>query len=349
MRPARGLPGDAVYLLLGGGVYLRHDEHVGVAEGRDELSEERLCPRIAVRLEGDDDPALPHGAQRLQGRPYLRRVVAVVVDDLDLPVPFQLQPPVYAGELAEGLRHHVEADIELHAYRYRGKGVDDVVHARRRKVHLPEPAAPVKHVEPRAEAVMAQVDRPKVRLFRKAVGHIPSLEHGDEARKVLVVDAEDDEPEEGHLVHEGEKGALDLVDALCKSRGAPGPRSSRRRSSGKSMRNVPSLSSASATRYWLEPSFAFVPRLLSLPPITHVGSRPAPRITEATSEVVVVLPWAPATATLYFILISSASISALWITGMARAFASSTSGLSAFTADDVTTTWASRTFSALCP
>ena len=83
--------------------------------------------------------------------------------------------------------------------------------------------------------------------------------------------------------------------------------------------------------------------------MTHVGSRPAWPRTEATREVVVVFPWAPATAMLYFILISSASISALWMTGMNRSFASRTSGLSGRTAEETTTTSTSCTFSALWP
>ena len=55
--------------------------------------------------------------------------------------------------------------------------------------------------------------------------------------------------------------------------------------------------------------------LLSFPPITTVGSSSPASSTAATSEVVEVLPWAPATAMLYFRRISSASISARGITG----------------------------------
>ena len=74
------------------------------------------------------------------------------------------------------------------------------------------------------------------------------------------------------------------------------------------------------------------------PPITTVGSS-LPRVsTSATIAVVDVLPWEPATATPYFIRISSASISARGITGIRRRRASTTSGLSSPTADEITTT-----------
>ena len=47
------------------------------------------------------------------------------------------------------------------------------------------------------------------------------------------------------------------------------------------------------------------------------------------SDVVVVLPWDPAIATLYFVLMSSASMRARGMVGMPRAWAARISGLSA--------------------
>ncbi len=62
-----------------------------------------------------------------------------------------------------------------------------------------------------------------------------------------------------------------------------------------------------------------------------------------------VLPWAPATATLYLSRISSASISARGITGIDACWAARTSGLSPLTAEEITTTSAPCTWSAACP
>ena len=111
-------------------------------------------------------------------------------------------------------------------------------------------------------------------------------------------------------------------------------------------RNEPSLSSASATSRSPRPSLALLPRTLSRPPMMIVGSSPAPDSTCATIEVVVVLPCEPAMAMPYLIRISSASISARGITGICLRRASSTSGLSGFTAEEMTTTSASPTFKA---
>ena len=88
---------------------------------------------------------------------------------------------------------------------------------------------------------------------------------------------------------------------------------------------------------------------MTLPPITIVGSSPPSASTLATSEVVVVLPCAPAMATPYLSRISSASISARGMTGMTLALAAATSGLVGGTADETTTTCALPMFDAAWP
>ena len=119
---------------------------------------------------------------------------------------------------------------------------------------------------------------------------------------------------------------------------------------GVNIRNERSLSSASTTIKSLLPSRAFERYVRTMPPITNVGSSPAAPNTVATIDVVVVFPCEPATATVCgFMRISSASISALGITGIERSRASIISGLSSRTAVERTTTWASPTFSAACP
>ena len=93
-------------------------------------------------------------------------------------------------------------------------------------------------------------------------------------------------------------------------------------------RKLPSLSSASATSHWPPPRRALAPAASNCPPITKVGSSPPSASTLAVSEVVVVLPWVPATAMPRRKRISSASISARGTIGMRWARASISSGLS---------------------
>jgi len=113
--------------------------------------------------------------------------------------------------------------------------------------------------------------------------------------------------------------------------------------------NEPSLSSASATSKSPRPSRAWLPSALTLPPITIVGSSPPFASTFATSDVVVVLPCAPAMATPYLSRINSASISARGMTGTTLALAARTSGFAGETAEEITTTWAEPMCAASCP
>jgi hypothetical protein len=106
---------------------------------------------------------------------------------------------------------------------------------------------------------------------------------------------------------------------------------------GASRRKEPSLSSASATSRSPVPSRVVegsVPAASTRPPMMAVGSRPACASRCAISEVVVVLPWEPATAIPSLRRITSASISARGITGIFRRSASSSSGLLRRTAEE---------------
>ncbi len=80
-----------------------------------------------------------------------------------------------------------------------------------------------------------------------------------------------------------------------------------------------------------------------------MGSRSAASKTVAIIEVVVVLPWDPATGMPCFMRISSASISARGMTGTFAAMAARTSGLVSSTAEETTTTSAPLMFSASWP
>ena len=86
-----------------------------------------------------------------------------------------------------------------------------------------------------------------------------------------------------------------------------------------------------------------------IPPLMTVGSIPPASSSVAIMLVVVVLPWVPATATVDFSRISSASISARRTTGMRFSSAAATSGLVRRTAVEVTTTATPSTFSRSWP
>ena len=86
-----------------------------------------------------------------------------------------------------------------------------------------------------------------------------------------------------------------------------------------------------------------------IPPLITVGSIPPESSIAAIIEVVVVLPCVPATAIVFCMRISSASISARRTIGSRRSTAASTSGLPRLTAEETTTTAASPRLSAPWP
>src|SRR5262249_32985256 len=69
-------PGDG---RLAGRVDIGEHQHVRVAEGGHEVRVQVKCPRVAVGLEGHDDPAVESPARRGQGCPDLGGMVTVVV------------------------------------------------------------------------------------------------------------------------------------------------------------------------------------------------------------------------------------------------------------------------------
>ena len=119
--------------------------------------------------------------------------------------------------------------------------------------------------------------------------------------------------------------------------------------SGARRRNDRSLSSASTTMNGPLPRRALPPRAPTTPPMTAVGSSPAASRTSATMDVVVVLPWDPATATALFCFVNSANIAPRPTMGIPLRRASTSSGLSGATADETTTTSGSATCAAACP
>ena len=86
-----------------------------------------------------------------------------------------------------------------------------------------------------------------------------------------------------------------------------------------------------------------------MPPLITVGSSPPLSSSAATIEVVVVLPCVPATATVFCIRISSASISARRTRGRRRSAAAWISGLLSLIAVEQTTTAASPRLSGEWP
>src|SRR5512143_2375295 len=213
-RDAERFAGGALDRLLPRGVPVEDEPHVRVLERREELLEQRTGARVPVRLESDDDPpAGPDLPRRGQGRPDLRRVVAVIVHHRDAAdLPLYLEAPPDPGVRGQAGAHLVERDSEFQGDRRRGQGVADVVAAGRPEEDLAEPLAPCEDGEPVRHPGRDHILRTVIRGTGEPVGDVGLLHGGDQLLDIRVVDAQDREPVEGDLVDEVEERLLDLPD-----------------------------------------------------------------------------------------------------------------------------------------
>src|ERR1700704_455172 len=128
---------DAGRVALTRAVDVDHQHPIRIPEGAREVLDQRGKPRVAVRLEDNDQPAVTHLARGLQRGAHLRGMVSVIVvyrralEDAQ-----ELEPPVRARKPRQGARHVLEAHAKLERHRG-GRGVLAVVPARRRRLTRP--------------------------------------------------------------------------------------------------------------------------------------------------------------------------------------------------------------------
>ena len=120
---------DAGDRILAGGVDVGQHDVIGAGQRRTERVHQRRRPRVAVRLERDDDAAVER-ARRREHRRDLGRVMAVVVDDQNaVRLAAHLEAPLGAAELLQARGDPLERQAELQADRDGGQRVLQVVPA----------------------------------------------------------------------------------------------------------------------------------------------------------------------------------------------------------------------------
>ncbi len=171
------------------------------------------------------------------------------------------------------------------------------------------------------ERVEAKVDRAEGRERGEAVGDVALVDEGKERLHVRVIDAQDREPVERHLVDEVEEGRLKRLERAVVIE-VLGVDVGDHRDGGRELheRAVGLVGFGHEILALTQPGVRSERRAACRRSPRSDRGR-AWRSTVATSEVVVVLPCEPAMAMPYFRRISSASISARGITGICRAHA----------------------------
>src|ERR1035437_5183484 len=315
-QPLRRHAGDG---LLAGGVDGQDDDGVCISKCATELVEEVQGARVPVGLEDDVDAPVAAFAGSGQGGANLSRMVAVVVHHGDAAhLAALLEAPVHAAKVMEPLGDLVCGNLELVGNGHRGGGVEHVVATGYVQLKGTERAGGGSDQEAREGSLHCLKKlQAVVGLCRDTIGEDAPVSAGQDGLELRIVQTGGNRAVKRHLVHERQEGALDVghvvvaVHVLAVEIGDHG-------GMGESLRKERSLSSASATRYCVAPRGAFEPSASTRPPTTTVASRPPAESTEATMEVVVVLPCMPAVAMPYLRRISSASISPRWMTGIFR-------------------------------
>jgi len=201
--------------LLAGCIDIGQHQHVGIVECGDELVEQFMGPAVAVGLESGYDPPLrPPLAGGGKGGPDFGRMVAVVVNDHD-PFRFPLdgEASADAAEFGKPFLDRGEGDIQLHGHGNAGHGIEHVVCSRHAEGDLPQAVPLVMGDKGGIEAVMRDMGRTDIGLGGESVGHVALLHLRQYLADVPVVETENRQAVERHLVDEFDKGLPDLLDA----------------------------------------------------------------------------------------------------------------------------------------
>ena len=199
----------------------------------------------------------------------------------------------------------VEGEAQREPDADRGQGVEHVVAAGDRQL---DPRRAMRRAAPRwrtreaaAAGVRLEVDGREVGLRREAVGDDAAVGEArqDAAARSGRRGRRSTRPKNGTRLANCDEGVAGCRRGRGRCRGGRGRSLVITAMTGVRRRKLRSNSSASATRYSLWPRRAPVPERRRRPPTITVGSSPASVSMVPTSEVVVVLPWVPATAMPY--------------------------------------------------
>ena len=122
------------------GIDIGDDDRIGVIETGREFIEQRMEPRVAMRLHDGDHLPFCRGARGAQHGGDLDRMVAVIVEDAHA-VPFarRREAPLDAAEARERAADRIRAHAELMRDRDRRRRIERIVMAGHRQAQILEP------------------------------------------------------------------------------------------------------------------------------------------------------------------------------------------------------------------
>ncbi len=212
---------------LAGGIDLAQQHRVGRADDLDEILEAVARAGVAVRLEGQHQPAPRERAARgRDGGGHFDGVVAVVVDDgegaggiapLHRHVAVALEAAAHALEAREAALHGLVGNAELDRHGDHRQRIAHVVLARQvqhdGQVGQRHAVAPLRG-EMHLAADRAHVDGAHLGVFAEAVAGDRAGHAGHDLAHRRVVGAQDGHAVERHAVQEVDEGLLELREVV---------------------------------------------------------------------------------------------------------------------------------------
>jgi hypothetical protein len=269
-----------------------------------------------------------------------------------LRIAITLEAPAHALELGQRLQHRLVGYTQFHRDADGGQRVEHVVLARQVQHHIQIGqfhAVASLHREVHLGAHRAHIQRPHLGILGQSVAGDGARDLRQDVADGGVVHTHHRCAVERHAVQELDEGGLEATEVVTVGVHVVGVDVGHHRQHRQQVQErgigLVRLDHDVFARTQLRVGTRAVE-----PPADHEGGvQLAAASTLATRLVVVVLPWVPAMATPFFMRISSASITARGTTGIRRAWAATTSGLSSLTAVEVTMASAPSMYCSSCP
>ncbi len=103
----------------------------------------------------------------------------------------QLKTTIDAAEALQAFANEVRGNVQAHAHRHRGRGIEHVVVSRHLQVEIAQVLAPIVHLKVRRVLVMGAINaaaqNSEIRTFTHAIGHGPAGQARQKTPQAIIV------------------------------------------------------------------------------------------------------------------------------------------------------------------
>ena len=205
-----------INILLPRRIYFSENQNIGFVEGAGKLVKQRHRPRVGVRLEKTPQPVVRDILAGRQGGPDLRRMVRIIVDDLDARAgdAHNVEAPLRAVVALQRVADHLRRNAQAVAAGEGCQRIEDVVLAGNGKLNIRKLLALMLYRKRRHPVLVKDyIRRPVGAVFSQAESyHVAAvLDHLVDERVGVI---SDDQPARRHQRGKPVKRIDDVVDVL---------------------------------------------------------------------------------------------------------------------------------------